>query len=111
MKPSIARIQAVMADAHKVPVGMMRARDGAGVRLRKYAWARQEAMFLCREMLADGDYRSHQYRTASLVTIGRHFGFRDHTTVFEALRKVEQRIAADPEVRRRIDSVSVGVLI
>lgn len=36
----------------------------------------------------------------SLATIGRTFGGRDHSTVIHALRRVEERLAADPEIAR-----------
>lgn len=103
-------IQRVVAEAHKVPVDAMRERDGLGTRKRERVWARQEAMFLCRDMLSIPGHRQ-QARVASMPSIGKRFGHRNHTTVLHALRAVEERIASDAEVRRRIDAISVGLLL
>lgn len=46
-------------------------------RQRSFAWPRQIAAYLCREMT-----------TCSLPEIGRMFGGRDHTTILFAFRKV-----------------------
>ena len=61
---------------------------------------RQMAMYLARELT-----------NCSLTRIGRYFGGRDHTTVLYGLRKVGDRIAADPaaaqlakDLRDRIQS-------
>ncbi|MDX6689084.1 MAG: chromosomal replication initiator protein [Solirubrobacteraceae bacterium] len=54
----------------------------------RVAWARQIAMFLARE-----------HTGASLPTIGRAFGGRNHTTVLYACRRAAERIAADPDAK------------
>jgi chromosomal replication initiator protein len=104
----VADIHRAVAAAHKVSVEIMHERDGLGSRNRDHVWPRQEAMFLCRTMIREG--HSHS-RPLSLTTIGRRFGSRDHTTVIHALRAVTERIASDADVRRRIDAISVGLLI
>jgi len=104
----IADIQRAVAAAHEVPIEAMRERDGIGTRSREHAWARQEAMFLCREMCAEPTVR--QYRRASYLNLARHF-HRDHSTIIHAVRAVTKRIASDAKVRRRIDVISVGLLI
>ena len=48
---------------------------------------RHIAMWLCRHSTLH-----------SLKEIGRAFGDRDHTTVIHAIRRVDERIAADPDV-------------
>jgi chromosomal replication initiator protein len=55
-------------------------------RARPVAWPRQLAMYLSRELT-----------DATLPAIGRAFGGRNHTTVLHACRRIEQRMAADPE--------------
>lgn len=97
---TVAAIKAAVAEAHRIPVETLT----APLRARGFAWPRQEAMFLCRDMVR------HSGRPISLFGIGRRFGGRDHTTVLSALHAVERRLA-DPEVRRRIDSLSVGLLL
>jgi len=104
----IADIQRAVAAAHEVPIEAMRERDGLGTRSREHAWARQEAMFLCREMCSDAGVK--QYRRASYPNLAKHFR-RDHATVIHGVRAVTKRIASDAKVRRRIDVISVGLLI
>jgi chromosomal replication initiator protein len=53
-------------------------------RSRHVVYARQVAMYLCRELT-----------DLSLPAIGRQFGGRDHTTVLHAHRKVQNQIATD----------------
>ena len=108
MIPLVAKIQTAVALAHGMPVAIMRQRDGLGSRNRPEAWARQEAMFLCREMCADPTI--HQYRRASYPKLGLLF-HRDHSTIIHGVRAAARRIASDADVRRRIDVISVGLLI
>jgi len=55
---------------------------------------RQIAMYLIRELT-----------DASLPAIGELFGGRDHTTVINALKRIEQLRAADPGLRHRMDTL------
>ena len=55
---------------------------------------RQVAMYLIRELT-----------DASLPAIGELFGGRDHTTVINALKRIEQLRAADPGLRHRMDTL------
>ena len=55
---------------------------------------RQIAMYLIRGLT-----------DASLPAIGELFGGRDHTTVINALKRIEQLRAADPGLRHRIDTL------
>jgi chromosomal replication initiator protein len=56
--------------------------------------ARQVAMFLIKKHL-----------DKSLVDIGREFGGRDHTTVINALRRVEDQLLKDSDLRRDIEEI------
>lgn len=56
--------------------------------------ARQVAMFLIKNHL-----------NKSLVDIGRLFGGKDHTTVLNALRKIEYQLTKDSELKRDIDEL------
>lgn len=107
----VASIQAAVAEVFDVPVEAMRERDGFGSRARDRVYARQEAMFLCRESITTPYYQGGGHRIPlSFPRIGKLFGGRDHSTVIHAVRAVEKRLA-DPEVRRRIDSLSVSLLL
>jgi len=69
-------------------------------RSREVARPRQVAMTLSKQMTPQ-----------SLPAIGRMFGNRDHTTVMHAVRTVERLCLSDPEMRRDVDSLSVGLLL
>ena len=60
-------------------------------RSRSLARPRQIAMYL-----------SKQYTTNSLPDIGRKFSNRDHTTVIHAVKKIEELIKKDNEIRQNI---------
>jgi len=64
------------------------------LRSKPVAYARQVAMYLCRENTK-----------ASLNAIGRKFGGRDHTTVYHAWTKVAALEATNPEVRGELRDV------
>jgi chromosomal replication initiator protein len=51
------------------------------------AWARQVAIYLCRELTDN-----------SLARIGEHFGGRDHSTVLHSYNKVAEMIEEDQQV-------------
>jgi chromosomal replication initiator protein len=57
-------------------------------RSRQVVYARQVAMYLCRELT------DH-----SLPAIAQRFGGRDHTTVLHAHRKVKQSLLVDTSTR------------
>ena len=58
------------------------------------ARARQVAMFLSREV-----------SQASLNTIGKHFGKRDHSTVIHACRNIENKMNNDKELYNKIHNM------
>lgn len=64
---------------------------------KQTAFARQLAMYLCREV-------TH----ASFPTIGKFFG-RDHSTVVHGCRIVAARIAARPEFAAKVDALALDL--
>lgn len=75
-------IKAMVADAFGVSETDLESKSRAA----KVTWPRQVAMYLARETAGE-----------PLPTIGREFGGRNHSTVLNACRRVEARIAASPE--------------
>ena len=57
-------------------------------RSARFLWPRQVAIYLARELTRQ-----------SLPAIGREFGGRDHTTILNALRRTENRLASDLSAR------------
>ncbi len=60
--------------------------------------ARHVAIFLTREMT-----------TLSLPQIGALYGDRDHTTVLNSIRRVDQQLLTDPEVTRAVESLRAAI--
>ena len=67
-------------------------------RTRDLMVPRQVAMYLIRELL-----------DVPLVRIGQVFGGRDHSTVIHSIRKVEERMQAEPEFQAEIDSLRTDI--
>ena len=63
-------------------------------RHKSVAFARQVAMYLCRQRLK-----------CSFPELGRAFGNRDHTTVMSAVRRVEERMQNDPQVTAHLKAI------
>jgi chromosomal replication initiator protein len=63
-------------------------------RNRRLVYARQVAMYLCRELT------DH-----SLPAIAQRFGGRDHTTVLHAHRKIQREILTDSSTRNLVDQL------
>jgi len=63
-------------------------------RHRSVAFARQVAMYLCRQRLK-----------ASFPELGRAFGNRDHTTVMSAVRRMEALRSTDPQVAAHLEAI------
>jgi chromosomal replication initiator protein len=82
--PSIDRIQDITAAVLKLDRGTIT----SARRSRQVVYARQVAMYLCRELT------DH-----SLPAIAQRFGGRDHTTVLHAHRKVKQSMLVDTPTR------------
>ncbi|SHM18525.1 chromosomal replication initiator protein DnaA [Caldanaerovirga acetigignens] len=68
-------------------------------RTKEIAYARQVAMFLCRELT---DF--------SLPKIGEEFGGRDHTTVIHACEKISKDIQKDPQFASLIENLKKKIL-
>jgi chromosomal replication initiator protein len=63
-------------------------------RLRGVLRARQVAMYLARDLTG-----------LSLPRLGAAFGGRDHTTVLHACRKVEEEMASDAVLAKRVSEL------
>lgn len=86
-KATISEVQAVVADVHGIPREALK----SGCRKRVWAWPRQEAMMLARELTG-----------ASYPLLARHFGDRDHTTCLYADRKIKRNEATDAKLAARL---------
>lgn len=87
---SIEEIQKLTADHFKVRVPDLKSKT----RTKPLVTARQVAMYLVKKHL-----------DKSLVDIGRAFGGKDHTTVMNALRRVEGHITKDTDLKRDIEEL------
>ena len=63
-------------------------------RHKTIAFARQVAMYLCRQRLK-----------CSFPELGRAFGNRDHTTVMSAVRRIEAQARKDPQVMAHLEAI------
>ena len=68
-------------------------------RSRSLARPRQIAMYLAKK-----------YTTNSLPDIGRKFSNRDHTTVIHAVKKIEELIKNDNEIKHSVDEIKKKLL-
>ncbi len=85
----VEQIQTAAAEQFDLDLSTLTGPSRAKTPLR----ARQTAMYLCRELT-----------DLSLPQIGREFGGRDHTTVLNAIRRVEERRrTSDPNTHRELD--------
>lgn len=87
---TIDDIQKLVADHYKVRVPDLKSKT----RTKPLVTARQVAMFLVKKHL-----------DRSLVDIGRQFGGKDHTTVMNALRRIEDQLHKDSEIKRDIEDL------
>ena len=83
IRPTIAEIKDVVARHNGVTVADLE----AACRKRAFAWPRQIAQYLCREMTA-----------RSYPEIARKFGGRDHTSIIFAQRKVSALRQHSPDL-------------
>ena len=44
-----------------------------------------------------------------LTDIGNHYGNKDHSTVIHAIRKIEDAMAADPQLADRIRDITSNI--
>jgi chromosomal replication initiator protein len=89
-RPSVDRIQDATSTALKLPPAELT----SAKRARRVVYARQVAMYLCRELT-----------DLSLPAIGQRFGGRDHTTVLHAHRQVRKRMIIDESTREVVEDI------
>lgn len=89
-RTNIALIQKVVSQHFKVPVEAMKSK----VRTAAYAYPRQVAIYLSREIT-----------TCSLTQIGQRFGGRDHTTVIHACQKIAEKVETDVSLKSTIQQL------
>jgi chromosomal replication initiator protein len=87
---SVADIQRAVCSHFRLSNSELLSKD----RHKSVAFARQVAMYLCRQRLK-----------CSFPELGRAFGNRDHTTVMSAVRRVEQLRAKDPQVNAHLEAI------
>src|SRR5258705_6269804 len=87
---TVLTIQQAVAKEWGVTVDGLRSKT----RTKNLTTPRQIAMYLTREMLA-----------TQLVEIRHAFGGRDHSTVIHSLEKVQESVAADPQLKARINRI------
>ncbi len=87
---SVEDIQRVVCTHFRLSNAELLSKD----RHKSVAFARQVAMYLCRQRLK-----------CSFPELGRAFGNRDHTTVMSAVRRVESLRAKDPQVNAHLEAI------
>lgn len=87
-------IQKLVADHFKVRLPDLKSKT----RTKPLVTARQIAMYLVKRHL-----------DKSLIDIGRAFGGKDHTTVINALRRIESQQAKDLEIKRTIEELETRI--
>jgi chromosomal replication initiator protein len=89
-RPSIEQIQTSTSAILELPAAdLLSTKRG-----RQVVYARQVAMYLCRELT-----------DLSLPAIAQRFGGRDHTTVLHAHRQVRTRMLTDSSTRDLVDKI------
>jgi chromosomal replication initiator protein len=89
--PPAEQIQAATATA----LGLETSELSSPGRSRPVVYARQVAMYLCRELAG-----------LSYPEIARHFSRRDHTTALHAHRKMKAHVLSDPQTRTLIATIT-----
>jgi chromosomal replication initiator protein len=92
--PSIAQVQAVVAAHFRLSVDEL----NSSSRVSAVSWPRQVAIHLARDLTG-----------ASLPTIGKAFGGRNHATVLHACKRVSERLKNDQQVVDEIATLSAIV--
>lgn len=87
---SVGDIQKAVCSHFRLSSNDMLSKD----RHKSVAFARQVAMYLCRQRLR-----------SSFPELGRAFGDRDHTTVMSAVRRVESLRGTDPRVKAHLEEL------
>ena len=87
---SVEDIQRVVCTHFRLSNAELLSKD----RHKSVAFARQVAMYLCRQRLK-----------SSFPELGRAFGNRDHTTVISAVRRVAALRQTDPRVNAHLEAI------
>lgn len=87
-------IQKLVADHYKVRIVDLKAKS----RTQPLVTARQVAMYMVKKHL-----------DKSLVEIGRTFGGRDHTTVLNAMHRIESQLVENSDLKRDIDEIETRI--
>lgn len=87
---TVEDIQRLVSDHYRVRVADLKSQN----RSKPLVTARQVAMFLIKKNL-----------DKSLVEIGRYFGGKDHTTVINALRRIESQLPKDSDLKKDVDEL------
>lgn len=97
-KAKILEVMAVVCAGEKITLAEMKSKS----RKREFAYPRQLAMYLCRQLTG-----------RSYPAIGQHMGDRDHTTVLHGYRKVRTLVQCNPVLERKLDEYcrQVAVLV
>jgi chromosomal replication initiator protein len=89
--PTVDQIQRLTSAALKLSTADL----NSSKRSRQVVYARQLAMYLCRELTP-----------LSLPAIGQRFGGRDHTTVLYAHRRIRGKIFSDQSTRELVEMLT-----
>ncbi len=92
---SVADIQRAVCNHFQMTNAELLSKD----RHKSVAFARQVAMYLCRQRLR-----------CSFPELGRAFGNRDHTTVMSAVRRVEALRQKDPQVNAHLEAIEQSLI-
>jgi chromosomal replication initiator protein len=87
---AVEDILKICADHYRVRITDLKSKS----RLKPIVVARQMSMFLIKKHL-----------DKSLVEIGRSFGGRDHTTVINALKKIDNQLVQNSDLKRDFDEL------
>jgi chromosomal replication initiator protein len=91
---SVEDIQKLVADHYKVKVIDLKSNS----RAKSIVIPRQAAMFLIKK-----------YLDKSLVDIGKIFGNKDHTTVINAMQRIQSLQTKDPEIKKDIEELTARI--
>ena len=91
---TIEEIQRMTAEHFKVRLPDLKSKT----RTKPLVTARQLSMYLVKK-----------YLDKSLVDIGRAFGGKDHTTVINALRKIEDQLCRDSEIKKDLEELEMRI--
>jgi chromosomal replication initiator protein len=89
--PTVDQIQRLTSAALELSIDDL----NSSKRSRQVVYARQLAMYLCRELTP-----------LSLPAIGQRFGGRDHTTVLHAHKQIRAKVFADQSTRELVEKLT-----